>query len=81
MAKKTKIEFIDQGFRDVLGSDGCKTKLEEVASEIANRAGDGFEPHVKYYGPGHRYIGFVNATTYEALKNESENKVLSGAVR
>lgn len=81
MASKTKIEFIDAGFQDVLSSEGCKSKLEEVTSQIASRAGEGFEPHVKYYGPGHRYIGFVNATTIEATKAESENKVLSGAVR
>lgn len=81
MAKKSTIEFIDQGFIDVLSSDGCRTKLEEVASSIASRAGEGFNAHVKYYNPAHRYIGFVNAETIEAAKNESENKVLSGAVR
>lgn len=81
MAKKGKIEFIDQGFRDVLSSDGCKAKITEVATEVANRAGANFSPHVKYYGPAYRYIGFVNPNSIEGVKEESENKVLSSAVR
>lgn len=81
MAKKSKIEFIDQGFIDVLSSDGCKAKVEEVTSSVASRAGANFSPHVKYYGPAHRYIGFVNPNNFEGVKEEAENKVLSSAVR
>lgn len=81
MAKKGKIEFIDQGFIDVLSSDGCKSKIEEVTSSVASRAGANFSPHVKYYGPAHRYIGFVNPNNFEGVKEEAENKVLSSAVR
>jgi hypothetical protein len=81
MAKKGKIEFIDQGFRDILSSDGCKAEIEKVASQVASRAGANFSPHVKYYGPAYRYIGFVNPNNYEGVKEESENKVLSSAVR
>lgn len=81
MAKKGKIEFIDQGFRDVLSSEGCKSEIERVANNIASRAGENFSAHVKYYGAGHRYIGFVNPNNIEGVKEESENKVLSSAVR
>lgn len=78
---KGKLEFIDQGFIDVLSSEGVKAEVEKVADAIATRAGPNFSAHVKYYGPAHRYIGFVNPNNLEGAKEESENKVLSSAVR
>lgn len=80
MAKKTKLVFVDQGFRDVLSSDGVKNEVEKAAHTVAARAGENFSAHVKYYGPAHRYIGFVNPNSFEGVKEEAENKVLSSAV-
>lgn len=80
MAGKITIEFIDQGFKDVMLSEGAKEMIEEKATQIATRAGDGFSYDIMkgYYGS--RWIAFVHSDTEEAAKEEAENKVLSGAV-
>lgn len=87
MAKEqARIEFISEGFRQVLLSEGTKQVVEEAAEQIKDRAnanygGDGFESNVIVggYGGG-RYIGFVKATDKESMIAESENKALTGAI-
>lgn len=84
----TRMEFISQGFKDILFSSGTKELLQNVADEIRDRAnqdmpsGEGFESKVQSggYGGG-RYIGFVKTTTTEAALEESENMTLTKAVR
>ena len=81
MASKTHIEFIDQGFREILSSSGTKTCVESVAQSIQAKAGNGFEAETSYYGQGHRWMGFVHTTNRESMKDEAENKTLTKAVR
>lgn len=81
MASKTHIEFIDQGFREILSSSGTRTCVESVAQSIQAKAGNGFEAETSYYGQGHRWMGFVHTTDRESMKDEAENKTLTKAVR
>lgn len=80
-AQVEKIEFIDQGFRDLLLSGGTKDLISGLASQIASRAGEGFSSEVVVGYNGSRWIAFVHSDDTEAAKEEAENKVLSGAVR
>ena len=78
----TKIVFNDQGFKDVLLSDGCKELIKSNADQIAKRAGDGYVvdgPMVGYNGT--RWIAFVRTDGIEAMIDEAENKTLSKAVK
>lgn len=79
-AKIEKIEFIDQGFRDLLLCDGTKDMIVDKAAQIAIRAGEGFSYDVVQGYGGSRWIAFIHSDTKEAAKEEAENKVLSGAV-
>lgn len=81
-----RIEFLSDGFRQILLSDGTKQLVTETAENIAARANanggvDGFIPTVIVggYGGG-RYIGFVNATDKASLIAESEDKALTRAI-
>lgn len=81
MAKKIEIEFISRGFRDILMSNSMESLVRSAASEIADRAGDGFEASTfrGNYGGG-RWVGAVTATTYEAMLAEAEEDSLTKAV-
>lgn len=57
MASKTKIQFIDKGFRDILSSEGTKEVIQNNANSIKARAGAKYEADVSYYGQGHRWMG------------------------
>lgn len=81
MASKTKIEFISKGFQDILSSDGTRSCVESVSSQIKANAGPDYEADVSYYGPGHRWMGFVHTTNYDSMKDEAENKTLTRAVK
>lgn len=83
-----KIEFISQGFKDILLSEGVKLQVECIAKNIQAEANsgvtedsDGFSANVIAggYGGG-RYVGFVTSIDEKAAQAESENKVLSKAV-
>ena len=82
-----RLEFDSSGFRELLLSDGVKELVTDTTESIAGRANansgtDGFQSSVIVggYGGG-RWIGFVNATTPEAVKAESEDKALTRAVQ
>lgn len=81
MASKTKIQFIDKGFRDILSSEGTKEVIQSTANNIKTRAGAKYEADVSYYGQGHRWMGFVHTTDLESMRDEAENKTLTKAVR
>ena len=84
----TKIEFISQGFKDILYSPGTKELIQNIADEIRDRAnqdmpsGEGFSSKVYSggYGGG-RYIGSVKTDDDAAALEESENMTLTKAVR
>ena len=83
-----KLEFISEGFKEILESDGVKTAVENAANEIAKRAdnyvdsdSDGFRAHtwMSNIGGG-RWAGSVWTTDYKSMAAEAENKALSKAV-
>ena len=83
MAKQIRLEFISEGFKEILCSQGVKEVVEDKANEIAMRAqanltGNGdvtMSSRLGGYGGG-RYVAYVHCPAYE----ESENKALSKAV-
>ena len=83
MAKQIRLEFISEGFKEILCSQGVKEVVEDKADEIAVRAqanltGNGdvtTSSRLGGYGGG-RYVAYVHCPAYE----ESENKALSKAV-
>jgi hypothetical protein len=89
MANKVEIEFISEGFEQILTSDGTMSAVQSAASEIRTRAnanntrgGSGFYSGTrigKAYG-SQRALGFVYTTDEKSARAESEDKALSGAV-
>jgi len=75
------MEFISDGFKQILESQEVADVCETVGNEIAERAGDGFEYFAAHlnYGGG-RTGGFVDATTYAAMMSEAVDKSLTKAV-
>lgn len=89
MAKRVEIEFISEGFEQILTGAGVQSVVSEKANAIcamanaANaRGGDGFESNVKltHAYRSNRYVGFVGTTDKASRIAESEDKALSGAV-
>lgn len=88
MAKQIKLEFIGEGFRQILTGDGVQSVVQSAADRIcvqanANLTGEseGFSAHVwsGNYGGG-RWIGSVSTTDMESRRAEAEDKALSKAV-
>lgn len=88
-----KLQFISEGFRQILLSNEVHDVVQSATDEIANRANanlmtdsEGYEgdvlesPRMSAYGNGGRWVGFVRATDAEAMADEAENKSLSRAV-
>lgn len=79
-----KIEWVNQGFRDILNSPEVEQLVLNKAQEIADRANsqvtgsEGFRAHAVKAGT--RYIAFAGTTDTASEQAESENKVLSRAV-
>lgn len=83
-----RIEFLSEGFRQILLSEGCESIVRQTAQEIADKAngnntrgGDGFETTTKVggYGGG-RWIAFVSASDKKASQAEAEDKALTRAL-
>lgn len=83
MATKVKLELDHGGIRQLLMSAPIAGECEKAAENIASRAGDGFTVlPIRQMGFGGGRIGYaVKTDTYEACIAESEDKVLSKAVR
>lgn len=88
MATQVRLEFISEGFREILLSEGVRDLVQETADGICDRAnanndrgGEGFATNVIQgnYGGG-RWIGFVKSTDKQSAIAESEDKALTGAV-
>jgi len=73
------IKFNSAGFREVLESDGVKGLVESTTNSLASQvAGEGEFRHGVYLGgSAGRWIGYVTTDDKEAMKAESEDKVLS----
>ena len=89
MASQVNINFISDGFRQILTSDGVRSLVEETAKGIQSRANakaptdsDGFEvtTMVGGYGGG-RWVSRVQAADYKAAEAEAEDKILTGSIR
>ena len=89
MAKRVEIEFISEGFEQILTGSGVQNVVYEQTNAICARAnaansrgGEGFEPNVKltHAYRSNRYVGFVGTTDRKSMMAESEDKALSGAV-
>ena len=89
MAKRVEIEFISEGFEQILTSSGVQNVVYEQTNAICARAnaansrgGEGFESNVKltHAYRSNRYVGFVGTTDKASMIAESEDKALSGAV-
>ena len=87
MAQKVKLEFISDGFKAILESDGTRQLVEDAATKIQAAANaevkdsEGFSVETWHgnYGGG-RWIGSVTSLDEAAAKAQSEDKVLTKAV-
>lgn len=78
---ETVLEFVSEGFRAILLSDGCRSLVESATENIRANAGDGFESNVFVGGfGGGRWVGYVGTTDYESMRTEAEDKVLERAI-
>ena len=89
MSTRVEIEFISDGFRQILMSDGVRSAVDAAASDIQARANAGlhedsvgFSKQVRIgdYGGG-RWIGHVSTTDLATMVAEAEDKVLTRAVK
>ena len=80
-----RIEWNNQGFRDLLQSSEVEQLVRSKAETIADRANaslseesEGFRAHsIK---ASSRYVAYAGTTDEASVRAESENKVLSRAV-
>ena len=88
MTVSTRLEFISEGFRQILLSDGCHELVSSITEEIAEKAnanndrgGEGFASSVQVggYGGG-RWIGFVGTQDNKGCIAESEDLALTRAL-
>lgn len=82
MSEEVRLEFIDAGFRELLQCQGIRETVEDVAQGIQQRAGDGFYCHVELgqaYN-ANRWVGFVGCETFDAMRAQATDKVLTRAV-
>ena len=78
MAKNTfKLNY--KGVGELMKSEAMQTVLNEYATSIKNRCGDGYEQDI-YIGKT-RANAMVSATTYQAKKDNLENNTLLKAVK
>lgn len=78
-----KIEFISQGFRDILRSDGCREVVNSITEDIyVNALGNNTRGDtdmlvvIANHGVGSRYIGLVSVPAIA----ETEDKALTRAI-
>ena len=76
-----RIEFISDGWRQILNSQAVADVVNDAGQKIAQRAGEGFvyKPQKLHYGGG-RVGGFISAQTIEARRAEATSKTLTKAV-
>lgn len=76
---KTKFKLNRSGVADLMKSAEMQGVLEDHATAIRNRCGDGYEQDI-YVGKN-RANAMVAATSYKAKKDNSKNNTLLKAVR
>ena len=83
-----RLEFISDGFKELLCSDGVQGVVQSAAAGIQARANANAnlsEDSTGYYmrtvqGSVGRWLGFVGATDHETLVAESEYQALTKAM-
>lgn len=82
MATKIRLEFLNEGFQQVINSSHVRSLVESTAQDVAARAGDGFEvtPVAMNFGGSPRPGATIRTTDDESRKAEAERKALSRAV-
>lgn len=80
--KIVTIEFKSPGFREVLSSDGSRSLVQSATDTLASRVGGTgtFRHGVFLGGSAGRWVGYVATDDEDAMKAESEDKVLSRLV-
>lgn len=78
--QQVEMEFIDEGFREILRSDAVAQVVNEQAERILSQCGEGYETHGFMGWYGSRYVAVVSAQTYEARLDTATNKTLQRAV-
>ena len=79
---KVTIKWNDEGFKEILNGDALKRELLNVATNVSQEAGDGFEiEEWQSNMKGGRPAVSVKAETYEAKEAEATDKVLTKAVQ
>lgn len=75
---KVEVEINTENIGALLKSDETANMLKELAEQIANRAGTGYESD-SYMTPG-RVVASAYTATEDAIKDNSENNTLLMAV-
>lgn len=76
---KNKFKINYKGVGELMKSESMQTVLNEYATSIKNRCGDGYEQDI-YIGKS-RANAMVTATTFQARKDNMDNNTLLKAVR
>ncbi len=87
MAQQIKLEFISDGFKAILESEGTRQLVADAAAKIQSAANSGVKNSEGFavetwhgnYGGG-RWIGSVTSLDDVAARAQSEDKVLTKAV-
>lgn len=89
MAKEVRIEFIGEGFGEILRSEGTRELVKTVTDEIGakanannTRGGKGYTTSVEQSGryKNRRWVGFVTSTDKKSVIAETEDGALTRAV-
>jgi len=92
MAKQIRLEFLSEGFKEILTGAGVQNLVSEATQKTraqanANAAGEldeeseGFSAKTWLGGfGGGRWVGSVSTTDHSTMVAEAENKALSRAV-
>lgn len=80
MAAEVRLEFISEGFKEILRSQEVAQVVDEVTANILARAGEGYESHSFIGWYGSRYIGVVETGDYKSRLDQATNKTLQRAV-
>lgn len=89
MASEVRIEFIGEGFGEILRSEGTKELVQTITEEIGSKAnannsrgGEGYRTSVEQSGryKNRRWVGFVSSTDKQSVIAETEDGALTRAV-
>ena len=89
MASEIRIEFIGEGFGEILRSEGTRELVQSEVDRIGDKAnanntrgGKGFSKSVEQSAryKNRRWVGFVTTTDAKSVEAETEDGALTGAI-